>query len=123
MTELDEEIGPIAVEVIDEYGKEVIYTFSGVPEYDPETATASAEPIAPLTVKAIVEDVKGRGIGFGLIETADKKLTVAAALFPRKPTASDTFALDGSTFTVMKEGVKAIYSGDLVAVYEIKGQL
>lgn len=126
MTELDTELGPLAVELIDEYGKEVTYTLTASGEYDPETgAAAPAED--PFIIKAIVEDysLQGSGQAFasGLIEVGDKKFTIAAQsehMAGKTPTPSDTVEADGVTYTV--QNVKAVYSGELVAIYEIQGR-
>lgn len=118
MTELDNELGPLALELIEEFGKLVQYTKVSEGEYDPETgsATPSGEPV---DVKAIVEDydLQGSGAGFaaGLIETGDKKLTLAGASFDEEPTPSDIFGIDGEDFTILN--VKNVYSGELVALY------
>lgn len=126
MTELDTELGPLAVELIEEYGKEVSYTVTSPGVYDPATG-AAAPAGAPFTIKAIVEDysLQGSGQGFasGLIEVGDKKLTVAAQsenMAGKEPTTSDTIIVDGVTYTV--QNVKKVYSGELVALYEIQGR-
>lgn len=121
MTELDAEIGPLALELIDEYGKEVLYQIVTAGAYDP--ATASAAPAGEYQLmKAIVEDysLQGSGQAFasGLVESGDKKLTIAGALFVEAPTPGDLVTIDGGVYTVLN--VKAVYSGELVAIYEIQ---
>lgn len=121
MTELDAELGPIAFDAIEEFGKSVTYVRNTAGAYNP--ATSEAVPTSdPITIKALVEDTKGTYLGSGLIEAADKKLTVSAQYFQTfEPTPLDTFIVDGVTYTVTDNGIKKTYSGELVCLYEIKG--
>ena len=117
MTELDLEIPGLAAEVIAEFGKVVSYTVKGPSDYDPSTgAVAGAE--APLSVAAIVEPDKGQAARMGLVEGADRKLTIAAESFPNgKPSTGDIVNIDGNDYTVVL--VKPTYSGELIAIYEV----
>lgn len=125
MTELDEEIGPIAYEVIQEYGKAITYTVTGLAMYDKATGKAVA-PEDEKPIKAVVEDATGVYQNGTLIEKADKKIMLSRQAFVEtfgevEPTPSDRFGVDGIVYTVGEKGVKRIYSGDLVAAYQIMG--
>lgn len=135
MTELDQELPETVLELIDEFGKSIRYGTIGAGEYDPETGKAiPVETMRP--IKALVGDysLQGSGQGFasGMIETGDKQVFAAALSFPEEPTTGDKFKLTAEAnadpdieakvqvYTVMN--VKATYSGDLVALYEIQGR-
>lgn len=127
MTELDGVFPDLALELINEFGKEIEYRSVAIGAYDVATATnATAEVKA--NIKALVEDYSlqnsGQGFASGLIESGDKKLTIAAMALPSEPTPSDTFKLnatDENDYTIIN--IKAVYSGEMVAVYEIQGRL
>ncbi len=111
MTELDAELPELALELIEEFGKALVYTLVGNTAYDPTTSRATRQE-SPLSVKALVEDKKGV-----------KTLTVAGGAFPEgRPGNADTFVCDGSTFVVPEDGVTAFYSGELIAIYQISGK-
>lgn len=123
MTELDGELPGLALELIAEFGADLLYTIVSEGAYDPATSRNTTSEIeAP--VKAIVEDYSLQGSGqayaSGLVEAGDKKLTVAAQSFEVEPSPSDFFILNGSRYLV--KNVKAVYSGQLVAAYEIQGR-
>lgn len=117
MTELDLELPGLASELISEYGKAVSYSVQGGSTYDPETGAVSVSG-GLQSLKAIVEPDKGQAARMGLVEGADYKLTVASEAFGQaKPSTGDTVEFDNSTYTVSL--VKATYSGELIALYEI----
>jgi hypothetical protein len=122
MTELDATIGPLASGLIDQYGKNILFGTVTSGEYDTITGSTT-EVINMRSIKAIVEDysLQGSGAAFasGLIETGDKKLTIAAASFPDgPPTPEDYCEIDNTRFKALN--IKATYSGELVALYEIQ---
>lgn len=118
--ELDAEMGPIAVELINEFGKQISYIRVSAGEYDPATSSVpvveTPEPIA-----AFVTDPTGWQIANGLGAVGGKNILVAA-LGWATPSLTDKFVIDGKTYTVMKDGIKAIYSGELVCAWTINGQ-
>lgn len=128
MTELDEEIGPIAYELIQEYGKTIIYTIVGVSVYDIATGTSAANENSKI-IKAVIENANGIYKNGELIEKADKKIIISRQAFIEafgnniKPTPSDKFIVDNVVHTVGNNGVKSIYSGELIAVYQIIGAM
>lgn len=119
MTELDAEIGPLALELIDEFGKSISYQKVTSGEYD--TTTGEAAVTNPsIDIKGIVENYKGQDFSSGLIEGGDKKVTVAAQAFAELPTTSDTITIDNLTYTIV--GIKTVFSGDLPAIYELQAR-
>jgi len=118
MTELDAELGPLAVEIINEYGKSVEYWIVSGVGYNTETGeTGGTEVSVPGVKIAPPEDYGASSIANsgGLIEAADKKLTTAALYFTEAPTNADKIAFDGAVYVV--QDVKTIYSGELPCLY------
>ena len=120
MTELDAEIGPLALELIDEFGKSINFISVVAGNYDPTTGEAMPNSTNK-AIKAIVEDYKGQDYSSDLIEGGDKKVTVAAQAFNSIPTTSDKVEIDGLSYTI--QAVKVIYSGDLAAIYELQARI
>lgn len=118
MTELDAELVPLTLELIDEYGKSVGYTKVTPGDYD--TANGKApQAKEPADKKAIVEDVIVKSRESGLIAGSYKKLYIAGAAFEEDPTPSDTLTIDGFAHTIANGGVKRYYSGEKIALYEL----
>lgn len=122
MTELDAELIPLTLEVIEEYGKEFDYTLTGQSNYDPQTQTNTPDTVPLEAIKtAPPEDYSGYSIANGLAEAGDKKLLVPAAYFNdinREPTPEDLAAFDGAIWTV--KAVKTYFSGELPCLYELR---
>lgn len=123
MTELDQELPNLALELINEFGKNVAYSIVSSDAYNVATGVSALSYIN-FNLKAIVEDYNlqgsGQALALGLIETGDKKLTMAAISFNSLPTTEDTFLVDGIKYRVVN--VKITYSGELAAIYELQGR-
>lgn len=117
MTELDAEIGPLALELIDEFGKAVEYRIVATGIYNTDTATVENTDTI-FNIKGILEEYSGQAFLSGLIEAGDKKLTIAAQAVNSLPTTQDTVLIDTKIFRVV--GVKITYSGELAALYELQ---
>lgn len=117
MTELDTEIGPLALELIDEYGKAISYSRVTPGEYNTDTGAVESATVV-IELRAIVEEYAGQSFLSGLIEAGDKKVTIAANSVDTLPTTQDTVLIDNITYTVVN--VKITYSGDLAALYELQ---
>jgi len=124
MTELDEELPELVLELIEEFGAEVSYRFVEGSEYNPETSSSSSAASPPITMKALIEDynlqASGQAFEAGLIKAGDKKLTMAAASFSKSPSPGDRVKFNGDLFNVVN--VKTVYSGQLAALHEIQGR-
>lgn len=122
MTELDAELIPLTLEVIEEFGKEFDYTLTGQSSYDPATQTNTPDKVELPAIKmAPPEDVGGYSVANGLAERGDKKLYVPAAYFNdigKKPTPEDFATFDGAAWTV--KNVKTYFSGELPCLYELQ---
>jgi hypothetical protein len=113
----------LALRLIAKNGKSITYidVIDGV--YDP--ATGSAAPTeTSYQLKGIVEDYSyrsaGAGFAAGLVREGDKHITIAASGLVFTPQAGDRVTVDGTTYAALN--VKAVYSGELVAIYEVHGR-
>ena len=121
MTELDEELPELVLEIIEEFGKNVPFKQFGASVYDAATRT-NVPGVGELTIKAVVEDMRGDSFNGNAVLSGDKKLTCGALAFVTKPQPSDKFDVDGQWFTIAENGVKTTYSGELACLYEIQGR-
>lgn len=121
MTELDAELGPLAVDLINEYGKLVVWSSISAGAYNSNTRSQALTP-SNSNVKAIVEEMKGDKFNGNLVKAGDKKLTVAANGIS-KPQPGDKFTVDGVVYQVAENGVKTTYSGELACLYEIQAEV
>lgn len=114
--ELDAELGPIAVDLIAEYGKAITLTRITAGVYDPATSK-STDTTADETINVLVEEYKGYDFANGLAIVGDKKLTVAAVGLTA-PNLNDRVTIDSATFKILE--LQTIYSGELPALYVLK---
>lgn len=118
LTELDEELGPLALELIEEYGKEVSFDTLAIGIYDKAERKNVTIPVI-VNTKALFEDYKlGQSTEAGLVEVGDKKLFVAALAFSSKPTSQDKVKFDEQTWVVLS--VIEYMSGERAALYEVQ---
>lgn len=118
MTELDLEIPGLAQELIASYGKLVTYKIVTAGVYSPSTGIANPST-ANLSIRCVVEDMRSNAFNADIVKAGDKKLTFADADFTAgKPSAGDIVVIDGDSFTVIEP--KAVYSGDLVAIWQLQ---
>jgi hypothetical protein len=118
MTALDDELGPLAVELLDEYGKTVSLIRVVVGTYDP-TTSASTKTETTSTLKALVEDFKPYAFANGLAVVGDKKLTVAAFGLTI-PNMGDGVVIDSARYAII--GIESVNSGDNAALYILHGR-
>lgn len=120
MTELDEELLPLAGELIDEYGAEIGFGVITPGEYD--TATGKSNPVVDQTkpLKALIESAATINRPGTLIEGALYRLTLAAVHLPREPKPrQDKAIVNGEVLTVL-DPISKIYSGQEVAIYLVQ---
>lgn len=118
MTELDLEIPALAKELIDEYGKPIVYKFLVTGGYDPSTSSViSSEVTQTPSIKAIVEPDNGQSLKAGLVEAADLKLTIYNQGLIGKPSPEDFIVFDGMRYKVKL--ASPTYSGELIAIWEL----
>lgn len=116
---LDETFGDLSVELIAEFGKAIAYTRVTAGIYN--TATAKTANVERRTMtNAICESVNGRTFTGNAIFADDMQITVAAENF-HKPELMDYFEVDGSRYSIADNGIKPIYSGELVCLWIMHG--
>ena len=117
---LDARMVPLALRLINSYGKTIAYSDASDSTYDPTTGT-QAVTRTPYTLKAIVQDYSFRGAGggfaSGLIREGDKEIMIAASGLAFLPQAGDRVTVDSVTYTTVN--VKTLYSGELPSVFTL----
>lgn len=124
MTELDGELPELVLELIEEFGAEIVYRYVEGGSYNPATSSNAKSESAPKSIKALVADYNSQGSGAaftsGLIKAGDKQFYVAASAFSVAPSAGDEITFNGSTFALVN--VKTTYSGQLAALHELQAR-
>ena len=90
----------VASKVIAKFGGEVTINRVTAGVYNPTTGTAS-ETVAGTVVRGVMEDVSVREVN-GLIQSGDKRLTVAAADVAAVPSTADRVLIGGITHQVIR---------------------
>lgn len=122
-TSIDLVAGPVATQLIAQFGKTLQYTKRTSGSYDPSTSSSVANDPVVFTIKGVVENFL-RPLDGGnfdpatLISANDKKVTVAASSFSSPPILDDQIDIDGVGFKIVN--IKAEYSGDLIAYYDFR---
>lgn len=117
-TFLDDIFGPLTLDMVGLFGKQLTLTWPGSGDYDPGTGGVDGVQPDPITVPAIVEEYKGAELISGLVQAGDKKVSIAGKVVEIAPVPLCTVTIDGKAFTVVE--VAAIYSGEDVALYVLK---
>jgi hypothetical protein len=127
MSALDQVLPGVALRLIEQFGKRVVYrTPGGTGEYDPETGTAAVTPPAERRMRMLVEDFPALQAAAGAssedgVRRGDKKLTAAAGSFRRSPPEPDhEVGVDGVFYRILQ--VDAVYAGEKVALYVLQGR-
>lgn len=113
-TELDLEFVPLALELIEELGKPVLFTIE-TKTHDltgKVTVTGTASHTRNITPP---EPFDSRYVDGTLIKQDDVQCYVAASGLPFTPAKGIKVAIDGKLFHV--EATRSVYSGEQVALY------
>jgi hypothetical protein len=114
MTELDDDLVPETLALIDEFGLDAIFTIDAG-TFDDTTSTWTPAPtisIRKVTPPTLERRQSGGGV---LVETTISY--VAAKDLPFTPAVSMLVSIDGREFRLTN--VQAIYSGSLVAIWKL----
>ena len=90
----------VASKVIAKFGGEITIRRITVGVYNPTTGTAS-EAIADTELRGVLEDVNVREVN-DLIQSGDKRLTVAAADVAAVPSTADRVLIGGITHQIIR---------------------
>ena len=83
--------------------------------YNPTTGTAT-EVVADTAVRGVLEDVNQREVS-GLVQSGDKRLTIAAADLLTPPTIADKILIGGIVHQVIS--VKTVEQDNTAITYEL----
>ncbi len=110
-----------ALRLIAKFGKGVTYTSVSDGTYSPDTGSVTPSE-TPSSIKALISayDKHGDGFASGAVRESDRKVMFAASGLTFTPKQGDKVTIDSDVFTVLD--VKQIYSGELVAIYELHGR-
>lgn len=112
MATLDKQLQPTALKLLNKYGKSISYVQTTEGVYNPETSEATTT-ITTTNIKGLFISPSYGDIRKGIALSVDNKIIISA-LSIANPTNTDV--IDGKYFV---KYVTAIYSGDLVAYYEL----
>lgn len=118
-TVLDEKFLPLATRMVNKFGKSLLYQGRGGATFDPATGVASASPDPTALVGVISSADRYRVDGVN-VEATDRFVLVAGEAVT--PEVGDYLYLGESTDDekVKIVNIMAIYSGELVAAYEVQ---
>ncbi len=114
-TVLDRAFRPLALQLLNLFGKDVTITYQTPGSYDPSTGLSSATTSAA-TVRALVERYDVREFG-DFIRAGDLKVTTYG-IGLTAPDPNDTVTVDSVVYRVV--AVESIYSGELAALHEMQ---
>ena len=119
MTALDDEMVPLALSLIAEFGKVVTFTKITIGPYDPETGGASETGPLVDTDLTITppQQFEERYIDGDLVQRSDVFTFLAASGLVAVPDTKYSVEIDGISFRVMS--VEDIYSGTSIALHKI----
>jgi hypothetical protein len=113
MTELDDDLVPETLALIDEFGLDAIFTVDAGVFND---ATSTWTPAPTISIRKVTPPTLERRQAAGvLVETTISY--VAAKDLPFTPAVSMLVSIDGREFRL--SNVQAIYSGSLVAIWKL----
>lgn len=122
MTVLDAPLRNVAEQLLNQFGRPVTLHLVDLGDYDTNSGQAPALGEQDVTVRALDGDWRSRPArpgegGRNSSQGRDSVLTIAAKGLPRDPTTRDE-VIDGEN-TLQIQDVNPIYSGDLVALFEL----
>jgi hypothetical protein len=103
--------------LLNKFGKLITLTSIAEGSYDPATGDMSANTTTNTTHTAIIKDFNGVDFISGVIQSGDRKVTIAA-LNATTPQPSDKITIDSEVYQVVS--VRHIWSGELPALYEMQ---
>ncbi len=122
MTQLDDEIGPEVVDVLDEVGADAVFTVEGTAEeetYDPSTGKTTNPTPTEVTVKISPPFPFDKELIDGdLILSTDLKTLMAGKDSPFIPKEAQLMTFKGQVYTIIT--VSPIHSGEEVAAFELQ---
>ncbi len=103
--------------LIEKFGKVVALARITKGAYNPDTGEMAADSTVTQTVSALIKDYNGIELMTGLIQSDDRKVSIAA-LNATEPATGDTVTIDSLVYNVI--AVKTIWSGEKASIYEMQ---
>lgn len=118
-TALDKDLVPAALEMINEFGRNMEFTDPRVSSYDPVTGTGSESICKTLTAKASPPvDYEQRYIDGDSVQRGDARIFIAASGLAFIPKRDMHVKFD--TFEFKAISILPLHSGEQVAAYEVQ---
>ena len=118
-TSLDRELRPAALEIINEVGRNMDFSFPLAKSYDPVTGVGSESICKTLTAKASPPiDFEQRYVNDDSVKRGDVKIFLAAKGLAFTPIIDMEVKFDGISFKAI--AVLPIYSGEQIAAFEVQ---
>lgn len=118
-TSLDKELLPAVLEIINEVGRDMDFSFPLASSYDPVTGTGSESICKTLTAKVSPPiDYEKRHIDGDSVKRGDSRIFLAAKGLVFTPVVDMGVEFDSISFKAIS--VLPIYSGEQVAAYEVQ---
>ena len=124
MAKLDR-LAPVAQRLIDDFGKPMELIAERIVADGPAgTNTPVPEPGSPFSVTGVIANYDRRLVGGASIQDGDQQVLLGATGLSIQPQPSHKLKIeqpDGATFkTLVIQRVERIYSGELVAVWDLQ---
>jgi hypothetical protein len=115
-----DEMAEMALEMIREFGQDVIIRATSAGEYDPETGTAPTDTVTEQTAQGILLDFSGQEFqNNSLIKQGDKKLKIAAKGLEWVPDLLNKVIVQDRTWSIVPP-LKEINPAGTPILYELQ---
>lgn len=118
MTDLDQDLVPAVLELITDFGKSMSFEVYSSQSYSEIASTVTRSTSTYVTLGLPPEKYDISYVDGDVVRFSDLKTMVAASGLQFTPTPGMKVTFDSKSFTAV--GVSPIYSGELVAAWEIQ---
>jgi len=116
-TKLDRVIRPKVASLIEKNGKSAVLTHKANSSYNPATTTVTPGSTTTHAVKVVLADVNAYLANGSTVRATDRWAYLADYNLSVEPMEDDTLTMDGAIYKVVQ--AKSIYSGELVALWQL----
>lgn len=114
-TELDLELGPVVVELLTEFGKDITFTIGGDNDYDPKTGITDQDGQTTVVLKGSPPTPVRYFGGDSVAREGDSRTYIASSGLTFTPKPGLVVEIDSEKWQVVS--VTPIYTGELVGAY------
>lgn len=118
VTALDLTLPATALAVLTEFGKNVTFSVTSGGTNSPSTGAVTGATTTTYTVKAYPYPYEARYVDGDVVQVGDAKLILAASGLAFTPAPGQSVTIDAAVWRVI--AANAIYSGELVAAWELQ---